>query len=148
MISFLALIEVGELFAFKTTVTQLIIQQDNGLLTWTGWQYPFQFINWITSAIVEKRFVKTVQGNCYVRRGKSGLSLSLHFLFIFSLQSFDMCFWNFFFQKLFRFLKKIGFCFCKLNCVLGKLFSFWEINLCFGKLIYVLGKWFVFWVKV
>ena len=60
MISFLALIEVGELFAFKTTVTQLIIQQDNGLLTWTGWQYSFQFINWITSAIVEKRFVKTV----------------------------------------------------------------------------------------
>lgn len=36
MISFLALIEVGELFAFKTTVTQLIIQQDNGLLTRTG----------------------------------------------------------------------------------------------------------------
>ena len=33
MISFLALIEVGELFSFKTTVIQLIIQQDNGLLT-------------------------------------------------------------------------------------------------------------------
>lgn len=60
MISFLALIEVCELFAFKTTVIQLIIQQDNGLLTGTGWQYSFQFINWITSAIVEKRFVKTV----------------------------------------------------------------------------------------
>lgn len=148
MISFLALIEVGELFAFKTTVIQLIIQQDNGLLTWTGWQYSFQFINWITSAIVEKRFVKTVQGNCYVRRGKSGLSLSLHFLFIFSLQSFDMCFWNFFFFRNLFVFWEICFCFCKMNCVLGKLFSFWEINLCFEKLIYVLGKWFVFWVIV
>ena len=60
MISFLALIEVGKLFAFKTTLIQLIIQQDNGLLTRTGWQYSFQFIYWTTSAIVEKRFVKTV----------------------------------------------------------------------------------------
>ena len=60
MISFLALIEVGKLFAFKTTLIQLIIQQDNGLLTRTGWQYSFQFINRITSAIVEKLFVKTV----------------------------------------------------------------------------------------
>ena len=36
MISFLDLIEVGKLFAFKTTLIQLIIQQDNGLLTRTG----------------------------------------------------------------------------------------------------------------
>ena len=147
MISFLALIEVCELFAFKTTVIQLIIQQDNGLLTRTGWQYSFQFINWITSAIVENASLKRSKATAMLDVGNRGF-LSLFISSLFSLFSLLICvFGIFFFRNLFVFWE-ICFCFCKMNCVLGKLFSFWEINLCFEKLIYVLGKWFVFWVIV
>lgn len=147
MISFLALIEVCELFAFKTTVIQLIIQQDNGLLTRTGWQYSFQFINWITSAIVENASLKRSKATAMLDVGNRGF-LSLFISSSFSLFSLLICVFGIFFFRNYFVFWKICFCFCKLNCVLGKLFSFWEINLCFEKLIYVLGKWFVFWVKV